>query len=57
MIREGLGLRGRIRINTDPRSEKETELRNKITSFLERNYVSRNTAGKKETVTKAKEKV
>lgn len=51
-----MGLQGRLRTSINARNS-NTELRKKInTSFL-RDDVSRNTAGKKETITKGKQKV
>lgn len=49
-------LQGRLRISINTRNS-DTELTKKINSFFLRDDVSRNTAGKKETITKGKENV
>lgn len=55
IVKECLDIKGTIRTKTNERIGL-TELTKKITCFFLRDDVSRNTAGKKETVTKGKEK-
>ncbi|CAH0732005.1 unnamed protein product, partial [Brenthis ino] len=55
IVKDCLGLQGRLRTSNTRNSD--TELTKKINSFFLRDDVSRNTAGKKETITKGKEKV
>ncbi|XP_063529023.1 uncharacterized protein LOC134740476 [Cydia strobilella] len=55
IIQDSLGVKGSAKANTTCKGE--TELIKKVKCFFQRDNGSRNTAGKKETVTKGKEKV
>lgn len=56
IVKDCLGLEGRLRMTIKARNS-HTELTKKINSFFLRDDVSRNTAGKKDTVTKGKVKM
>lgn len=55
LLKDSLNMSGAMRLNIKSKGS-ETELQTKIQKFFVRDDVSRNTAGKNETVTKAKEK-
>lgn len=56
MVKESLGLSGKLRTNTKVRNT-DTELKKTLRDFFVRDDISRATAGKKETVTRNKTKV